>query len=128
MEGHVPQGGEQIGETDWKIFLCVISKPASLQRVGLHKLWHPEASSPRCTRTATRSSLCCSTCCQAGHKKIRLHRILCAVSGSQEYLGVIIDLLFSFQLVLHMHVSDKKKLAQKMQMYLQSVVSSCCCV
>lgn len=35
------EGGGQIGEAHWKVFLCVVSKPALLQRVGLHESWHP---------------------------------------------------------------------------------------
>lgn len=41
MSHREAEGGGRVGEAHWKVFLCVISKPALLQHLGLHKLWHP---------------------------------------------------------------------------------------
>lgn len=41
MSHREAEGGGQVGEAHGKVFLCVVSEPALLQRAGLHESWHP---------------------------------------------------------------------------------------
>lgn len=107
MSHREAEGGGQMGEAHWKVFLCTVSKPALLQRVGLHESWHP-AGFLYLVHVHGNPLVCCSTRCQAGHRKILLHCVLCAISGSWGYIGIITVLLFSFWLLLYMPMSDKQ--------------------
>lgn len=105
MSRREAEGGGQMGEAHWEVFLCVFNKPATLQRPG--SLWHSTGFlSLVCAHGIHLVSDGCGH--QAGHRAAQLHRVLCAISGSWGYVGIITDLLFSFQLLLYMHVSNKQ--------------------